>query len=175
MTKRTFLLACTFPAWLYATSGEAKIFDTAKDVPEGEDWRTRPHDHPRDGEDRTATKDVTKKDGTTPSEWPAWYDGPNGEEAIYDCEADVPDGWSDRRTEAETAPTKSKVDLPEDDARIASVSDKQREEVEMTKKEAVAILKDNDIPFHSKCNADDTVRIVLWALEEGVIKEDEPE
>lgn len=172
MSMKKLLLACTWPACLYAASGEAKIFQAADDVPEDEDWRTRPHNHPRDGEDRKAPKSVRKKDGTTPSEWPAWYDGPNGEEAVYECAEDVPEGWTDRRTEIESAPKPPVVPLPEDDARIISISDAQREDIEMTKKEAIKILRDAEIPYHRTSKADDLVRLVLWALEQGIIKED---
>lgn len=170
MTKSA--LDNAWPACLYSKEGSSKIFQSADEVPKDEDWRTRPHDHPRDGEDRKAPKSARKKDGTTPSEWPAWYDGPDGEEAVFACEDDVPEGWTDRRTDAESAPAKPKVELPENDARIASVSDEQRDDISMTRKEALVILNDNDIPYHAKSNADNLVRLVLWALEEDIIKED---
>lgn len=42
--------------------------------------------------------------------WPAWHYGPGGESAIFECSADVPDGWKDSPHDVD-APKDEKAEL----------------------------------------------------------------
>lgn len=48
------------------------------------------------------------------SEWPAWFNGPKGETAIFDKAEDVPTGWTsgaEKRTVKGSAPTATDGDV----------------------------------------------------------------
>ena len=158
-----------WPAYMYNASGEAKIFASKSDVPPKGNWQARPHDHPHAGQDRASPSRKFCDARADKAVWPAWFDNKEtGAARVFKCEKDVPKGWTSRSNDVKhkKAPTAAK------DERISGITDEAMQEIDMTREEAVAILKGAGVAYHAKSKVDDLVKLVLWALEKGIIKED---
>jgi hypothetical protein len=162
-----------WPAALYSDAGDCQTFNSADDVPKKGGWAYFPVGHARRGEDRSAPLSGKSGKSGKIKRWPAWCVGPDGQEAIFKTADEVPDKWSLKRAPAKAAPKPAPKPAPKEkvtDARTAGISDKDAEEVIMTKAEAMDALAANSIEFDAKAKKLELVKLILWAIDEGKIE-----
>lgn len=81
---------------------------------------------------------TASKDSETPKDpnWPAWFYGPDDQSAIFQKDDEIPEGWKDHPSKVGNADEEKKGD-----------DDNSDSEIEMSREEIIAGLKEFDAEF----------------------------